>query len=197
MPQELSEFQQRFWNPERIAVLKRRWASYDTSVDVAATINAVPWSAPVTVHDCQQMAAHNGWKRPFGFGSVMRARILHAANPKHQAHVDALIKSARAAGLVHQREERQRAIETKAAAAVTEAKAVQARAERASRPILAMKQNVATHTDMGRPPSRPFSMLAMGIPDPTVARVLRDRSQARDKIVNPASNRTKGGQPKE
>lgn len=190
MPEELSEFQQRFWNPWRIAVLKRRWASYDTSVDVAAAINAVPWGEPVTVHDCQQMAAHNGWKRPFGFGSVMRARILHASNPRHQAHIDALIKSARAAGLVHQKEERQRLAQTKAAAAAAEAKAAQSRAERAARPVLAMKQTVTPSADMGRPPSRPFSMLAMSIPDPTVAQILRDRSHARDKAVNPTLNRT-------
>lgn len=169
MAKPLTKFQRRFWNKPRLAMLRRRWRTYEDSVDITAKINAIEGGEPVTPNHCQQMAFALGVKRPMGFISVAHVRRMNGTDPISLKHIDNIIKGAKR--VADRQKELARRRRQRLATEATQA---------AIRPPDAtMIKPPPSPTSMGRRPL-PFSMAAMRGADPLTEPRLRDIAHGRD-----------------
>lgn len=155
MAYKLTEFQRRFWNPERLQELRRGYHGYDEMEEICARINLIEGGEPIVRAQCYMMAFRMRLKRPKGFATVAAVRRAerHADDPTAKVRLDAVIAASR------RLEKLERARRHKLAMVTAEAKA------RAERPqdTHVMTTPPPADTSMGKPPSRPFSMMAMAL----------------------------------
>lgn len=177
MPYKLTEFQQRFWNVARLHELRRGYHGYDDMTEICRRINLIEGGEPIIRAQAYMMAFRMKLKRPKTYATVAAVRRAeqHPNDPGAKVRLDAVIAASRRLEIV------ERARRQKLAITAAEARA---KAERPQETHV-MDPPPPISTSMGKPPSRTFSMVAMKLDDPTVARRLRDLQHANEGRLTP------------
>lgn len=97
MQRELTSFQRKYWDADRLAILRRRWPTFDAAEAICAALNRTSAATllPVSAYACRQMAAQLRIKRPPGYISVARIRHFVAGTPGAPRRIELAIADAK------------------------------------------------------------------------------------------------------
>lgn len=178
MARGLTPFQRKYWDADRLAILRNRWRTFEASEAICDLLNRTnaDMLLPLNAYRCRQMAAWLRIKRPYGFVSVQHVRRRAAGTPGETRRIEFAIASAK---LMLRREMDRRKRLAQKEKTLQEQRSA---AERRTVPVMqrpAWMQPDAPAPKPKRRRGRPFSMQAIRGKDAGQRTVLERAARAR------------------